>query len=285
MLFRSGTDTDQLAGVAADYVVKLASASQRALLKGLAGNSYSDVQPVFAIQSKASATGMVLAQSELLKFGDATAIDPMTLVAGGALVVNSKVDGAFTSIASAIAAATDVRNTIIVSAVHQESVLAPIIVNKNGLHIVLENADAPTITFQLAETASVRDLYLFGAGSADLIGNAFDNVLVGSSGQNAIDGRGGNDKLLGMGGDDELFGGAGNDWLDGGGGVDRLFGGSGDDVLLSNDDVPAGVGPMGPTQMEGDILVGGSGNDVLIAMNAASESAPVRMMEIGRAHV
>lgn len=262
-----GLDTAQLPGAVGDYVVKLASAGQRALVRGLSADTYSDSQSVFAIQPKSGATGLVLVQAELLKFGDAgAAVDPMSLVAGGALVVNSTVSGAFGSIAAAIAAAAN-GATIIVSAVHLDpAAFSPIIVNKDNLRIVLENDSAPPLTFQLAEAASVKSLSLFGLGAANLIGNNFDNVLIGNEGANRVDGRGGNDWLLGEKGDDEVFGGAGQDWLDGGEGADRLFGGSGHDVLLSMDAAPAG-----------DILIAGSGNDLLIAGPSATQG-PVRMM-------
>ncbi|MFZ9508418.1 MAG: hypothetical protein ACO29W_15540 [Burkholderiaceae bacterium] len=263
----AGLDIAQLPGAVGDYVVKLATAGQRALVRGLSNDTYSDSQSVFAIQPKSGATGLVLVQAELLKFGDAgAAVDPMSLVAGGALVVNSAVSGAFSSIAAAIASAAN-GATIIVSAVHADpAAFAPIIVNKNDLHIVLENDSAPPLTFQLAEAASVKSLSLFGLGAANLIGNSFDNVLIGNDGDNLVDGRGGNDWLLGEEGDDQLFGGAGQDWLDGGAGADRLFGGSGNDVLLSMDAAPAG-----------DILIAGSGNDLLIA-GPSAEEGPVRMM-------
>jgi Ca2+-binding RTX toxin-like protein len=263
----AGLDTAQLPGAVGDYVVKLATPGQRALVRGLSNDTYSDSQSVFAIQPKSDATGLVLVQTELLKFGDAgAAVDPMSLVAGGALVVNSAVSGAFGSIAAAIASATN-GATIIVSAVHQDpAAFSPIIVNKNDLHIVLENDTAPPLTFQLAEAATIQSLSLFGLGAAHLIGNSFDNVLIGNDGANLIDGRGGNDWLLGEEGDDELYGGAGRDWLDGGEGADRLFGGSGNDVLLSMDAAPSG-----------DILIAGSGNDLLVAGPSANPG-PIRMM-------
>lgn len=263
----AGLDTAQLPGAVGDYVVKLATPGQRALVRGLSNDTYSDSQSVFAIQPKAGATGLVLVQAELLKFGDAgAAVDPMSLVAGGALVVNSAVSGAFSSIAAAIAAASN-GATIVVSAVHLDpAAFAPIIVNKDNLRIVLENDSAPPLTFQLAEAASIKSLSLFGLGAANLIGNNFDNVLIGNQGANLVDGRGGNDWLLGERGNDELFGGAGQDWLDGGEGADRLFGGSGNDVLLSMDAAPSG-----------DILIAGSGNDLLVAGPSANPG-PIRMM-------
>ncbi|MBM3407122.1 MAG: calcium-binding protein [Betaproteobacteria bacterium] len=263
----AGVDTAQLPGAVGDYVVKLATPGQRALVRGLSLDTFSEAQSVFAIVPKSAPTGLVLVQSELLKFGDAeAAVDPMSLVAGGALVVNNSVSGAFGSIAAAIAAAAN-GATIIVSAVHVDpAAFAPIIVNKNDLHIVLENDTAPPLTFQLAEVSTIRALSLFGVGAANLIGNGFDNTLIGNAGPNTIDGRGGNDWLLGERGDDELFGGAGQDWLDGGEGADRLFGGSGNDVLLSMD-----------AAATGDILVAGSGNDLLIAGSSAAQG-PVRMM-------
>lgn len=274
----NGTDTAQITGNAADFMIRLASPAQRTILRDLSPESYSDFSPVFAVQSKASATGVTLLQSELIQFGEAAAVDPMSLVAGGVrLVVNSKVAGALPSISAAIAQATD-GATIFVSAVHAEPAgLAPIIVTRDNLRIVLENAEAPTLVFQLAENSAVRDLSVFGRGPADLIGNSFNNRLVGNDGPNSIDGRGGNDQLLGAGGDDQLYGGAGSDWLDGGDGFDRLFGGSGNDTLVS-DERAINVGGDKDQTNSGDLLVGGSGDDILIAGNSSAGSSPVRMM-------
>ena len=273
-----GTDTAQMTGNAADFVIRLASPSQRSVLRDLSPDSYSDFSPVFAIQAKSSVTGITLVQSELIQFGEAAAVDPMSLVAGGlGLVVNSKVAGALPSISAAIAQATD-GAAIFVSAIHQDpSGSAPIIVTRDNLRIVLENAEAPGFVFQLAENSGVRDLSVFGRGSADLIGNSFNNRLVGNDGPNSIDGRGGNDQLFGAGGEDHLFGGTSSDWLDGGDGFDRLFGGSGNDTLVSDERAINAGGDRDQTNA-GDLLVGGSGDDVLIAGNSAAGSAPVRMM-------
>jgi serralysin len=109
-----------------------------------------------------------------------------------------------------------------------------------------------------------------GAGNLDGTGNSLANALTGNGGMNTLDGGDGNDFLWGLAGDDVLKGGNGNDELSGGLGADLLTGGAGNDrfvfdtdpgiggntdwindfvkgqdKLVLDDDVFAGLGPVG----------------------------------------
>ena len=64
--------------------------------------------------------------------------------------------------------------------------------------------------------ANIENGYLSGSQSANLGGNASDNVLVGNAAANMLFGLGGNDTLNGGGGSDTLIGGTGNDTMYGG---------------------------------------------------------------------
>ena len=113
-----------------------------------------------------------------------------------------------------------------------------------------------------ADTRSLIENAIGGAGNDTIRGNQADNSLTGNAGK---------DKLSGLDGDDELIGGSGHDELNGGGDDDRLLGDNGNDLLRggSGSDVVSG-GKHDDVlygQNGNDFLRGASGDDVLIGGN------------------
>jgi hypothetical protein len=82
------------------------------------------------------------------------------------------------------------------------------------------NGDAATTSASLAVAV--------GAGGANIVGDARDNVLQGGAGADTLAGGSGADVLNGGGGNDRLLGGAGADTLTGGTGSDMLVWSAGD---------------------------------------------------------
>lgn len=75
--------------------------------------------------------------------------------------------------------------------------------------ITLDVAAGSSIEVVLGD--GVTDVALDGEGTADITGNAANNVLAGNDAANALNGGDGDDVLFGGGGDDVLHGGAGSD--------------------------------------------------------------------------
>ena len=128
-----------------------------------------------------------------------------------------------------------------------------------------------SLTLNVAARANVENLSLSGAAFFGQ-GNALGNTIVGTNLGNNLQGLGGNDRIFGLAGNDTLLGGTGSDLLDGGPGADLLNGGGfgndlfqfsaalgavdlvqdfspsaagNNDVILLDDDVFLGVGPLG----------------------------------------
>jgi Ca2+-binding RTX toxin-like protein len=74
------------------------------------------------------------------------------------------------------------------------------------------------------------NVWALGATSADLFGEAGNDLIVGSPGGDVLSGGDGNDVMLGAGGGDTIMGDAANDQLFGDAGSDQLDGGFGADT-------------------------------------------------------
>lgn len=87
----------------------------------------------------------------------------------------------------------------------------------SGGDTVQENAAGGTdliwaaVTYSLASTPYVENLYLYGTSVANITGNNLVNWLRGNDAANIIDGGTGNDLLNGLAGNDTIVGGAGVD--------------------------------------------------------------------------
>ncbi|MFM6038159.1 MAG: beta strand repeat-containing protein, partial [Sphaerospermopsis kisseleviana] len=89
-----------------------------------------------------------------------------------------------------------------------------------------------SVTFTLANLATVENLTLTGTTAINGTGNAGNNILTGNGGNNTLNGGDGNDTLNGGAGIDTLYGEDGNDTISGGVGSDTITGGLGTDRFV-----------------------------------------------------
>jgi hypothetical protein len=274
-----GTDRAIFSGSSSDYSVSLANPTQRSTVIGTAFAAaefgHEPGLPLYRVVSKIGATGEIFVQAEEFQFGSSNPVSPDSLISTAPTgIVVAPSGGTHTTLSAAIASA-NAGDLITVSGSYAETATTPILITKNNLKILLEGTGA-ALNFKLAESAEasgVENLTLLGNRSANVTGNAANNLIVGNEGANRIDGLAGNDKIAGRGGDDDLYGGVGNDVIDGGMGWDNVFGGSGNDRLLSGEGGAAStiVGARGS-----DLLSGGSGNDILIV--ATEDASSVQLL-------
>ena len=119
----------------------------------------------------------------------------------------------------------------------------------------------------------VENGWVLARGSADLVGNALDNLLIAGAGDNVLDGGAGTDTasyafatagvtvILGLGA--QATGGSGTDTLIG---IENLIGSAFDDRLVGDAGANALYGGAGADRLNGgagaDTMVGGDGNDI-----------------------
>lgn len=140
---------------------------------------------------------------------------------------------------------------------------------------------------------SIEVFSAVGTVSAEMYGDAADNIFLSDLLGDRLDGRGGNDwlssgkgtdLLYGGSGNDSLFGGAGNDFLYGGGGADLIDGGTGIDTLSFQSslhgvhvDLGSGVGlsqlVLGDRYAGIEAFQGGKGNDTCSGGSSAERLA------------
>jgi Ca2+-binding RTX toxin-like protein len=89
-----------------------------------------------------------------------------------------------------------------------------------------------SVTFTLANLATVENLTLTGTTAINGTGNTGNNILTGNSANNTLNGGDGNDTLNGGAGIDTLYGEDGNDTISGGVGSDTITGGLGTDRFV-----------------------------------------------------
>ncbi|MCW9679746.1 VWD domain-containing protein [Dolichospermum planctonicum UHCC 0167] len=89
-----------------------------------------------------------------------------------------------------------------------------------------------SVTFTLANVATVENLTLTGTTAINGTGNTGNNILTGNGGNNTLNGGDGNDTLIGGDGNDTLYGEDGNDTISGGVGSDAITGGLGTDRFV-----------------------------------------------------
>ena len=134
--------------------------------------------------------------------------------------------------------------------------------DQNNLRIDFEDGTTWDLDYLRSR---VGPLFNLDSGQVSLFGSSGDDALA-AVGTAEIRGNAGNDVINGGSGGDALFGGSGDDVISGGDGFDVITGDDGNDILngdAGNDNLSGGAGDDsldgGP---DDDVLAGGSGGDV-----------------------